>query len=48
MDRRRRPVGLPADGGWVGFVDIVPVPGTTRLWALARRGDGTLLIHELA
>ncbi|MFG3441985.1 hypothetical protein ACGF0J_32470 [Nonomuraea sp. NPDC047897] len=39
---------LPAAGGWAGFVDIVPVPGTTRLWALARRVDGTLLIYELA
>ncbi|MCP2352871.1 hypothetical protein [Nonomuraea roseoviolacea] len=39
---------LPADGGWAGFVDIAPVPGTTRLWALARRGDGTLLLYELA
>ncbi|MEV0201748.1 hypothetical protein [Nonomuraea sp. NPDC050691] len=39
---------LPSEGGWAGFVDIVPVPGTTRLWALARRGDGTLLIYELA
>ncbi|MFC7586800.1 hypothetical protein ACFQYP_26015 [Nonomuraea antimicrobica] len=38
---------LPAEGGWAGFVDIVPVPGTTRLWALARRVDGTLLIYEL-
>ncbi|RVX40728.1 hypothetical protein EDD27_3149 [Nonomuraea polychroma] len=28
--------------------DIFPVPGTTRLWALARRVDGTLLIYELA
>ncbi|NUW39380.1 hypothetical protein [Nonomuraea rhodomycinica] len=39
---------LSADGGWAGFVDVVPVPGTTRLWALARRGDGTLLIYELS
>ncbi|MEV4245755.1 hypothetical protein AB0J63_20360 [Streptosporangium canum] len=39
---------LPAGGGWAGFVDIVPVPGTTRLWALARRVDGTLLIYQLA
>ncbi|MCA2228025.1 hypothetical protein [Nonomuraea aurantiaca] len=38
---------LPAEGGWAGFVDIVPVPGTTRLWALARRVDGTLLIYQL-
>ncbi|MFI9597191.1 hypothetical protein [Nonomuraea sp. NPDC052265] len=38
---------LPAGGGLAGIVDIVPEPGSTRLWTLARRVDGTLLIYEL-
>ncbi|MDA0636404.1 hypothetical protein OUY22_23545 [Nonomuraea sp. MCN248] len=39
---------LPPAGGRTGFVDVVPRPGTTVLWALARRADGALLIYELA